>query len=68
MPYYNFKCSNEKCGDTYDDLVKMGTSEVDCRTCGNKAYKTIESYKFAALGLPNGHNAVRVTKNPKKLD
>lgn len=64
MPYYNFKCTDEECGEKYDDLVKMGTSEVPCRKCGKPAKKTIESYLFAAHGLPNGHNAVRIT--PKK--
>lgn len=65
MPFYNFKCSNEQCGEAFDDLVKMGTTEVECTKCKQPAHKTIDSYKFVSTGLPNGHNGARATKVKK---
>lgn len=64
MPFYNFECTEESCKEKFpNELVKMGTTEIDCKVCGKTAKKTI-SYNFAAHGLPNGHIAVRA--NTKK--
>lgn len=55
MPFYNFECTNEECKEKYkNELVKMGTTEIECKKCGEVAKKTL-SYNFAATGLPNGH-------------
>lgn len=56
MPLYTFSCKN--CGLTKDYLVSFGTNEVECSDCKDKAEKQM-SYKFAAHGLPNGHNTRR---------
>ena len=63
MPFYTFICKEKECGHTQDYLVKMGTKETPCKKCGNPAeYKM--SYKFSAIGLPNGHITFRGnTKN-----
>ncbi|MNC51588.1 Zinc ribbon domain protein [compost metagenome] len=60
MPIYEFKCT--VCEHVFDDIVKMGTTEQPCEECGEKSTKTINSFLFAAHGLPNGHNAVRTKK------
>ncbi|MNV61004.1 Zinc ribbon domain protein [compost metagenome] len=60
MPIYEFKCTS--CEHVFDDIVKMGTTEIECTKCGEPSKKTINSFLFAAHGLPNGHNAVRTKK------
>lgn len=62
MPIYEFKCKD--CSKVYDALVPMGTTNHKC-SCGQESEKTMGSFLFAAHGLPNGHNAVRVTKKAK---
>lgn len=62
MPIYEFKCS--ACHKVQEQIVPMGTQVVNCE-CGAEATKTMNSFLFAAHGLPNGHNAVRVTKKAK---
>jgi putative FmdB family regulatory protein len=64
MPFYNFKCSNDSCLHTFEDLVKIDTKEIKCEKCGSISLK-INSYKFVSIGLPNGHNAARATKVEK---
>lgn len=56
MPLYSFKCDN--CQLEKDYLVTFETKEVACKECGETAKKQ-PSYKFAAHGLPNGHNTRR---------
>lgn len=62
MPIYEFKCTS--CEKVQEQIVPMGTQTVEC-SCGAQAKKTMNSFLFAAHGLPNGHNAVRVTKKAK---
>lgn len=62
MPFYDYKCSNEGCGHTMvDQLRKMSETKIDCEECGKESERQF-SGRFAAHGLPNGHNAVRVKK------
>jgi predicted nucleic acid-binding Zn ribbon protein len=58
MPFYTFTCTSEACNHTQDYLVKMDTKKTECAKCGNPADYQM-SYKFAATGLPNGHNTRR---------
>lgn len=62
MPIYEFKCP--VCNKVQEQIVPVGTQTVSC-ACGAEATKTMNSFLFAAHGLPNGHNAVRVTKKSK---
>jgi len=58
MPIYTFVCKT--CNTSKEQLVKMGTTEIECKDCGNTATKDMMgSMKFAAHGLPNGHIGVR---------
>ena len=56
MPIYRFVCT--KCSHEEEQLVKMGTQTSTCSKCGAEAVKTL-SYKFASIGLPNGHFTMR---------
>jgi putative FmdB family regulatory protein len=62
MPFYEFKCTNDNCDYLQEELVKMGEYEIDCPKCKEKAKKTINSYRFVATNLPNGHHAIRNNK------
>ena len=62
MPFYEFKCTNEECGYQKEELVKMGEYEISCPDCGDKATKTMNSYRFVSTNLPNGHHAIRYKK------
>lgn len=60
MPFYDYKCSSEDCKHVMQDqLRKMSETAIECDQCGEKADRMF-SGRFAAHGLPNGHNAVRV--------
>lgn len=62
MPFYDYKCSNEGCGHMMiDQLRKMSETQIDCEKCGKESERQF-SGRFAAHGLPNGHNAVRTHK------
>lgn len=62
MPFYTFKCP--KCDITKDELVKMGTTETVCETCGSKTEKQL-SMRFNGHGLPNGFSATRSQSRDK---
>ena len=62
MPFYEFKCTTEICNYHQEELVKMGEYEIVCPSCGGKAIKTINSYRFVSTNLPNGHHAARSKK------
>ncbi len=58
MPLYDYKC--EACNNVMkDQLRKMEEKQIGCDLCGEQANRLF-SGRFAAHGLPNGHNAVRV--------
>lgn len=62
MPLYDFECT--KCQHQQpNELVKMGTETTTCKRCGAPTKKLL-SYRFSAVGLPNGHITFRgTTKN-----
>jgi putative FmdB family regulatory protein len=47
MPIYEFKCPN---GIITTQLVKMGTEEIDCPKCQEKAKKIISPCTFVLKG------------------
>ena len=60
MPFYDYKCSNQECNHMMEDqLKKMSETTIECESCGEPSERQF-SGRFAAHGLPNGHNAVRV--------
>ena len=62
LPFYDFKCTSETCDYNKEELEKMGTVEITCPKCGEKALKTMNSYRFVSTNLPNGHHAARSKK------
>lgn len=61
MPFYDYKCSD--CGHVMESQLKKFTDKVIvCKACEKETAEQQFSGKFAAHGLPNGHNAVRVRK------
>lgn len=56
MPFYKFECPT--CKIQKEELVKMGTESTTCSECGS-ATKKLLSMNTVALGLPNGHFAIR---------
>ncbi len=48
MPVYEFEC--EKCGEITEDLVRMGTSRIDCPRCKGKAHKILSTCSFELKG------------------
>lgn len=62
MPFYDYKCTNEDCKHIMEnELKKMDEKVINCNKCGKQSERQF-SGKFAAHGLPNGHNAVRANK------
>ncbi len=47
MPFYEFECT---CGEITEELVKMGTEEIECPKCGAKAKKIISRCSFSLKG------------------
>lgn len=47
MPVYEFQCPN---GKVTEKMVKMGTREISCPHCGQKARKIISSCTFTLKG------------------
>lgn len=61
MPFYNYKCS--ECEHVQNSVLKKFTEKViTCPKCGKETSEQQFSGMFAAHGLPNGHNAVRVRR------
>lgn len=60
MPFYDYKCINEDCAHVMiDQLQSFSEKTINCEECGDSSEQQF-SGRFAAHGLPNGHNAVRV--------
>lgn len=67
MPIYKFECSNEDCGHTEEKIVKAGTKEIECSTCGSVSEKNfLGSMLFSSTGLPNGHISIQGRPSRKK--
>jgi putative FmdB family regulatory protein len=47
MPVYEFECPE---GTVSEKLVKMGTNEIKCPTCGKKAKKILSQCTFELKG------------------
>ncbi len=47
MPVYEFEC---ECGNIIEDLVKMGTRELECPKCHKMAKKIISECSFQLKG------------------
>jgi putative FmdB family regulatory protein len=47
MPFYEFEC---ECGKVTEELVKMGTEEIDCPRCGRPAHKIMSRCSFSLKG------------------
>ena len=47
MPFYEFECI---CGEITEELVKMGTEEIECPKCGGHAKKIISRCSFSLKG------------------
>lgn len=60
MPFYDYKCT--ACSKVMESqLKKFSDKVIPCGECGADSKQQF-SGKFAAHGLPNGHNAVRVKR------
>ena len=47
MPVYEFEC---QCGQVVEELVKMGTEEIECPKCHKMAKKIISKCSFELKG------------------
>ena len=47
MPVYEFEC---ECGHHFEELVKMGTSSLECPKCLKKAKKIMSPCTFELKG------------------
>ena len=47
MPFYEFEC---ECGEVTEELVKMGTEEIACPSCGKSAHKIMSRCSFSLKG------------------
>lgn len=47
MPVYEFEC---KCGNNFEELVKMGTASRECPKCHKKAKKIMSPCTFELKG------------------
>ncbi len=47
MPFYEFECPK---GTVTEQLVKMGTEEITCPDCGEKAKKIMSICRFELKG------------------
>jgi len=47
MPFYEFECPK---GTVTEQLVKMGTEEIRCPDCGQKAKKIMSLCRFELKG------------------
>ena len=47
MPVYEFEC---ECGNSFEELVKMGTKEIKCPECDRKAKKIMSLCAFELKG------------------
>ncbi len=57
MPFYDYKCTS--CENVMENQLKKYEDKIiECGKCSGEAEQQF-SGKFAAHGLPNGHNAVR---------
>jgi len=66
MPIYEFKCSS---GTITEKLVKMGTKEITCPKCHQKAKKIISPCSFELKGggwCADGYSHKKEGKSPKK--
>jgi putative FmdB family regulatory protein len=60
MPFYDYKCSDEKCGHQMPNQLKPFSAKViKCEACEKETSTQQFSGMFAATGLPNGHNSIR---------
>ena len=48
MPFYEFECAS--CNTVTEELVKMGTQELPCPHCGQKAQKIMSCCTFSLKG------------------
>lgn len=62
---YEFKCKD--CGAITEDIVKMGTKEIECPACGAAAYKIMSVVNFNVKGF-NAKNSYSHEKKGKKKD
>lgn len=61
MPFYDYKCTS--CGhEMKNQLKKFEEKTILCEQCKEEKATQQFSGLFAAHGLPNGHNAVRVRR------
>lgn len=61
MPIYDYKC--RECNHVMKDkLRKFEEKVITCEECEKETSEQQFSGMFAAHGLPNGHNAVRVRR------
>ena len=47
MPVYEFECD---CGNSFEELVKMGTKSMECPKCRKKAPKIMSPCTFELKG------------------
>lgn len=47
MPFYEFECPK---GTVTEQLAKMGTEEIECPECGQKAKKIMSICRFELKG------------------
>ncbi len=47
MPYYEFECP---CGEVTEELVSMGTENINCPKCGHSAKKIMSLCAFSLKG------------------
>ena len=50
MPFLQYKC--QKCGKTFDELVKSYLDEVKCPDCGEVAVRAYSGEMLSATGKP----------------
>lgn len=63
MPFYNYKCDDTECKHVMKNQLKNFKDKIiECSKCGGESSQQFSGL-FAAHGLPNGHNAVRVNRS-----
>lgn len=59
MPFYDYRCT--ECDHLMENQLQKFTDKViTCEACKKESAEQQFSGRFAAHGLPNGHNAVRI--------